>query len=107
MGVMTQNNGVIDPFLPRVMKKARGCRKPGSPKSNPFSGHAKRHVGRGVGEDTGHWELLELARLHGRLLVILDGFDEAGHLERASERKSRIESNRSESNRCLDPFVSD
>ncbi|CAJ1336866.1 unnamed protein product [Effrenium voratum] len=37
--------------------------------------------------DTGHWELLELARLHGRLLVILDGFDEAGHLERQLGRE--------------------
>ncbi|CAJ1457419.1 unnamed protein product, partial [Effrenium voratum] len=37
--------------------------------------------------DTGHWELLALARLHGRLLVILDGFDEAGHLERQLGRE--------------------
>ena len=35
-------------------------------------------------KDTGHLELLELARQHGRLLLLLDGFDEAGVLERPS-----------------------
>ncbi|CAK9071901.1 unnamed protein product [Durusdinium trenchii] len=35
-----------------------------------------------VYEDSEHWELIGLARENGRLLVILDGFDEAGFLER-------------------------
>lgn len=39
-----------------------------------------------------HWELIDLARQHGRLLLILDGFDEAGFLERdlAKEISSKL-----------------
>ncbi|CAE7464381.1 unnamed protein product [Symbiodinium natans] len=43
-----------------------------------------------VYKDTPTLELLELARQQGRLLVLLDGFDEAGHLE--SELAKQISS---------------